>query len=277
MMAHLAASRRSEVPLFSIITVVRDDRAGLVRTHESLGSQTFRDFTWIVVDGDSRDGTRDYLSAHRRDLYWWRSAPDRGLYDAMNIGLSAAHGDYVLFLNAGDRLAEPDTLARVAAELGAGSRPDLLYGDALEPAIAGGFVSKPARSHRFAWYGMFTHHQAMFYRHAAIAGLRYDLAYPIGADYAFTLDLLRHPCRAVRFRGAVAVCEPGGQSRLHPAKGRRDQNEIRKARLSLPAVVRWTISGAQWLAMSVRLRWPDRFERWRFRRYEGNRGAKRPR
>ena len=54
------------------------------------------------MDGGSRDGTPEYLLSHRNDLAWWRSAPDRGLYDAMNIGLSAATGEYLIFLNAGD-------------------------------------------------------------------------------------------------------------------------------------------------------------------------------
>ena len=62
------------------------------------------------MDGGSRDGTLEYLLTHQRDLAWWRSAPDRGLYDAMNIGLSAATGEYLIFLNAGDTLPERGTL-----------------------------------------------------------------------------------------------------------------------------------------------------------------------
>ncbi len=66
------------------------------------------------------------------DLTWWRSTPDQGLYDAMNIGLAAASGEYLIFLNAGDTLAEPGTLKTLAEHIERDVRPDFIYGDALE-------------------------------------------------------------------------------------------------------------------------------------------------
>src|SRR5262249_10196471 len=69
------------MPLFSLITVTRNNQAGLQHTHESLQAQTCRDFEWIVIDGDSDDGTKSYLTATSA---LWLSEPDHGLYDAMN-------------------------------------------------------------------------------------------------------------------------------------------------------------------------------------------------
>src|SRR3954468_20203867 len=125
----ITGPRASRQPsLFSIVTVVLNDCEGLQRTHRSLNDKTCRDFDWIVVDGGSHDGTPEYLAANQRDSAWWRSAPDRGLYDAMNIGLSAAVGEYVIFLNAGDTLAEADTLKNLAMRVTQGDRPDFMYG-----------------------------------------------------------------------------------------------------------------------------------------------------
>ena len=60
----------------SIITVSYNDTAGLRRTRDSIRSQTFRDFEWIVVDGGSTDGSKDFLSEHQAETAWWCSERD---------------------------------------------------------------------------------------------------------------------------------------------------------------------------------------------------------
>src|SRR4051812_28888443 len=151
MIVHRDQSSRTSPrpPLFSIITVSLNNCDGLQRTHQSLIGQICRDFEWIVVDGGSRDGTLEYLLTRQRDLAWWRSAPDRGLYDAMNIGLSAAAGEYLIFLNAGDTLPERGTLERLALRIRRDERPDFIYGDALEQGTDDRLLIKRARSHHF--------------------------------------------------------------------------------------------------------------------------------
>ena len=104
---------------FSIITIVRNNLTGLKRTAESLLSQDCRSFEWIVVDGDSVDGSKEYLK-HFSFPDWlrvgWSSAPDEGIYDAMNKGIARAEGKYCLFLNSGDHLYSDDVLSSL--ELG---------------------------------------------------------------------------------------------------------------------------------------------------------------
>jgi putative colanic acid biosynthesis glycosyltransferase len=269
MVAHAPMEPRGSLqpPLFSIITVALNDLGGLQRTHGSLIAQTCRDFDWIVVDGGSRDGTLEYLLSHQHDLAWWRSAPDRGLYDAMNSGLSVARGDYLIFLNAGDTLPDPDTLERLARTIRERSEPpDFIYGNALERGTGNRLLTKRARSHRFAWYGMFTHHQAMVYRRALVEGLRFDLAWEIGADYAFTLDTLSKSVRVVRLDAALVLFEGGGRSQTLAALGRREQAEIRRNRLNMPIVSSFLIMIVQYAAISTRRRWPKIFESCRCRR-----------
>lgn len=251
-------------PLFSIVTVVRNDVAGLARTHGALKRQTSTDWEWIVVDGDSRDGGREWLDAHRKDISWGRSAPDRGLYDAMNIGLSEARGCYVLFLNAGDTLAAADTLDRFAVALDAAGMPDFCYGDSLETTSDGARLYKRARSHRHSWYGMFTHHQAMLYRMATVRGLLFDLAYPIGADYAFTIQALRRSSSVLGVPIPLCVFATGGISQTRAAYGRRDQSRIRKAMLGHGLVYRIAIEALQLLSWSIRQIAPSIFRMCRY-------------
>ncbi|MEI7609609.1 MAG: glycosyltransferase family 2 protein [Rhodospirillaceae bacterium] len=247
------------MPLFSIITVVRDDLAGLIRTHASLAAQSCRDVEWIVVDGDSRDGGREWLEARAGEIDWWRSAPDGGLYDAMNIGLGVATGGYLLFLNAGDALAGGDTLAVVAAALAGAGWPDFCYGDSWEQAPGGPLRLKPARSHHRAWYGMFTHHQAMFCRRGAVEGLLFNPAYPIGADYAFTLEVLKRAGAPLYLPRPICIFTIGGCSQRLAALGRRDQSLIRKHVLNDGLARRSAIRAVQLLAGMTRMAAPFLF------------------
>ncbi|WP_029008177.1 glycosyltransferase [Azospirillum halopraeferens] len=251
-------------PLLSVVTVVRDDLPGLLATHASLCAQGWRGFEWLVVDGGSRDGTADWLAARADEPAWWRSAPDGGPYDGMNAGLERARGRWLLFLNAGDTLAGPDTLARLAAALTACPDADFLYGDSLERGTDGRWMRKPARSHRLAFYGMFTHHQAMVYRRSLLEGLRYQPRYAIGADYAFTVGVLARASRVVRLPFAVCAFAGGGLSQRRPADGRADQTTIRREVMGLGPAACAGIVIAQCASLALRRTMAPLYEKLRY-------------
>ena len=102
---------------FSIVTVVLDDAAGLSRTADSLECQTFTDFEWIVIDGGSRPENWVEPSSLKPEPNVFVSERDEGIYDAMNKGWQRATGEWILFLNAGDRLCQDRTLNDVAQNL----------------------------------------------------------------------------------------------------------------------------------------------------------------
>ena len=86
----------------SIITVNLNNRIGLERTINSVVSQTFKDFEWIVIDGGSTDGSKELITQYANHFAYWVSEPDKGIYNAMNKGIKVAKGEYLLFLNSGD-------------------------------------------------------------------------------------------------------------------------------------------------------------------------------
>lgn len=90
----------------SIITVNLNNRAGLQKTTESIISQSFKDFEWIVIDGGSTDGSKELIEQFSNYMTYWVSEPDNGIYNAMNKGVKASNGDYLLFLNSGDSLCD---------------------------------------------------------------------------------------------------------------------------------------------------------------------------
>ncbi|HMK06596.1 MAG TPA: glycosyltransferase, partial [Flavobacterium sp.] len=96
----------------SIITINYNESEGLKKTIESVISQTFRDYEFIVIDGNSSDGSKDVIAQYNDKITYALSEPDSGIYNAMNKGIRAAKGDYVFFLNSGDRFLETHTLEK---------------------------------------------------------------------------------------------------------------------------------------------------------------------
>jgi len=197
-------------PMFSIITICLNNKDGLIRTYESLKSQSCDEYEWIVVDGVSTDGTIDFLNAlPKSSEFTWSSVSDSGLYDAMNKGMALANGKYLLFLNSGDELANSLTLETVHS-VSAEFDFDLIYGDALETVATGNHNYKSAYSYHKRWYGMFTHHQSMFYRNKCVGRLRYDLSYKVASDYAFTCKFLKGVKEVKYIQNPICLFEGDG-------------------------------------------------------------------
>jgi glycosyltransferase involved in cell wall biosynthesis len=100
----------------SIITVNYNDRDGLKKTIESVVSQTFQDYEYIVIDGGSTDGSAEVIKQYADKITYWVSEPDKGIYDAMNKGIRQAKGEYCQFLNSGDYLYSDTVLTTVFQE-----------------------------------------------------------------------------------------------------------------------------------------------------------------
>lgn len=177
-------------PLISIITITYNAESEIRPTLESLNRQTFRNFEHLVIDGASNDNTLSIVKEMSPDSIVI-SEPDKGLYDAMNKGLRAAKGEYVLFLNAGDSLHSPDILRRYADQRGA----NIIYGDTIIVDSERNFIkprhlSAPKKlTFKSFSKGMLVCHQAFMVRRNISP--EYDLQYRFSADYEWTLKCLR--------------------------------------------------------------------------------------
>lgn len=194
--------------LVSIVTVCRNDYNGLLRTYKSVCAQDRSLFEWIIVDGASNDGTRDYLSSLNAGVARWISEPDQGIYDAMNKGIHLSSKEYCIFMNAGDEFAAANTLSEMAAALHGSN--EMVYGDAIEvfETLEAYKTAYPASRH---WRSMFTHHQAIFYkRDAIVAG--YDTSFRLAADWALTSKLLMNGARACHVAAPICRFHRGGSS-----------------------------------------------------------------
>lgn len=107
----------SEKAQLSIITIVYNDRIGLELTAQSIISQSaFNKTEWIIIDADSKDGTKEIIDKYRKYTAHAISEPDKGRYDGMNKGIQLTKGLYTIFMNAGDRFTDNRVIENVLKE-----------------------------------------------------------------------------------------------------------------------------------------------------------------
>ena len=198
-------------PKVSIITITFNAGRFLKNTIESIISQTNKEFEYLIVDGGSTDNTLDIIKQYENHRYFsydeamsrdiadcneivWISEPDKGLYDAMNKGLHFAQGDFVWFVNAGDKIYNNGTLQRIVDTIGANPNCDVVYGQSIiideEENILG-------ERHKIApkdltlsslLNGLVVCHQSILVRKAIAPD--YDIQYRISADYDWVCKVL---------------------------------------------------------------------------------------
>lgn len=112
----------------SILTVVYNGAATIRHCIESVLGQDYPDIEYIIVDGNSKDGTQEIVQSYGDKIARFLSEPDAGIYDAMNKGIQLATGDVIGILNADDFYAYPSVISEVARVLASGDF-DASYGD----------------------------------------------------------------------------------------------------------------------------------------------------
>ncbi|MDE7351116.1 MAG: glycosyltransferase [Muribaculaceae bacterium] len=173
----------------SVVTVCFNAVALIENTIKSVVNQTYGDMEYIVIDGHSTDGTADIIRLYDDRIAYWISEPDKGIYDAMNKGIAAANGDYIIFMNAGDTFADKNVLSSVASTLGnhtvVSGRWNRCYADGTVKAAA------PKSLNAFS-VQMPICHQATFIRLPYHKDHLFDTSFRLSADYNFFYDAWRH-------------------------------------------------------------------------------------
>lgn len=170
--------------LLSIITINYNDKEGLARTMDSVLSQTYTDFEYIVIDGGSNDGSKAIIEQHQDQLGYWVSEADSGVYNAMNKGIKQAKGDYLLFLNSGDYLITTTAIADFITAVDTLSY-DIIYGN-LQVVGATPWVKTYPDELGFNYLADESlPHPSAFIKRACFEGNLYDETLKIVADWKF--------------------------------------------------------------------------------------------
>ena len=190
---------------FTIVTVTYNAEGVLRPTTDSVLMQSYAHVEHLIIDGASTDHTlqiaeeyrqksADAASGHEIRII---SEPDKGIYDAMQKGLDRAAGDYVCFLNAGDRLPNADTLLMIADKVDNERMPGVLYGDTDIVDDEGNYLFRRRLTppEQLTWrsfrQGMVVCHQAFYARTDIAQRVDYDLQFRYSADVDWCIRVMK--------------------------------------------------------------------------------------
>jgi glycosyltransferase involved in cell wall biosynthesis len=221
-------------PRLSVITIVYNNVRDIERTIRSVVNQTYANIEYVIVDGQSNDGTLQIIEKYKDRIAKFISEKDEGIYDAMNKGLSLATGDYVIFMNSGDEFYDSETVAAVFAS---GDDADIYYGET--EMIADDGSSLGQRRHqapaKFTWrgfkYGMSISHQAIYIRRS-LAEL-YDRRYRLSSDIDWVIRAARKAKKIVNVNRYLAKYLVGGMSKKKHRQSLMERFDIMKRNYGL--------------------------------------------
>lgn len=190
-------------PFITVITVSYNTGAVIEKTILSVIGQNYNNYEYIIIDGFSRDGTREIIKKYEKSITLWISEPDNGIYDAMNKGIKLAKGEILHFINSGDIYASDSVLQHVSNAFRSNPGKKWLYGLVeLESELHSGVIigSKPPG------YYVEHCHQGFFYNKSLHDkfGL-YDISYRIAADHHFLLKLFHLSGEKLIFLNEIVV------------------------------------------------------------------------
>ena len=182
----------------SVITINYNNLSGLRKTADSVLAQTWRGFEWLLIDGGSNDGSKEYIESiaaiPEANVSYWCSEPDNGVYNAMNKGIAKAKGNYLNFMNSGDVFFECKTLEKWKDKEIDG---DIIYGDWIRRYSDHDEFIKPITDGLSALiYFVNICHQAMFIKKEKMID-GYDEKYKIFSDWRKWQELA---CAGVSFQ-----------------------------------------------------------------------------
>ena len=201
----------------SIITINFNNKDGLKRTIESVISQKFQEFEWIIIDGGSSDGSKLLIEEVARNnkklVSYWCSEPDGGIYNAMNKGVKHSNGEYLQFLNSGDILYD-NTIIGDFYELT--FKEDIIAGDIIVDGSLDKARYNPEDEDLGYDYLMPSTiwHQSSFINRSLFEKFGgYDENLRIVSDWKFFLEMiLKYDCTYKHWQRFVADFEPNGIS-----------------------------------------------------------------
>jgi len=164
----------------SVITVTKNSEKFLNENLKSLEKQIYKNYEHIIIDGNSSDGTLKIIKENSKNIHYWISENDLGLYDAMNKGIKVATGDIIGILNSDD-IYYPEALSIVNKYFSSNQNIDFLFGSVNKHKLMHGFYPE-----KIKWtFGFYTTHSVGFFiRKSSQLKLGfYDIQYKYSADY----------------------------------------------------------------------------------------------
>jgi len=227
----------------SIITATYNAAKTLQSTIDSIAEQSYRNIEYIVIDGDSKDNTKQIIADNKRYISQHISEPDKGIYDALNKGLNKATGDIIGFLHADDIFKSEDTIQAIVS-LFENTKSDGVYGD-LEYVATDNtnkvirYWKSKAFKYKMLKAGWMPAHPTLFLRKEVYKTYgNFDTRFKIAADYDFILRVFKNKTLNFSYLPNVIT-----KMRLGGASNKSLTNIITKSREDIQALRNNKIGG----------------------------------
>ena len=235
-------------PAVSIITITYNAEQFLERTMLSILNQSHSDFEYLIIDGNSKDKTLDIIEHYEAKIkdeaytifptnFRWISESDSGLYHAMNKGIAMAKGDYIWFINAGDKIHAKDTLELILNKLNENPTCDVFYGQALmidrqDNSLGERHKVAPADLKLNSLLnGLVVCHQSILVKRNIVP--MYDLQYRIASDYDWVIKVLKRSKQNIYIDQFLSDFMVAGTSSIHRKKAWKERYIIMKKHFGL--------------------------------------------
>lgn len=204
-------------PKVSIITVCLNSREYLEDAIRSVSEQTYPNIEYLVVDGDSTDGTSVIFNKYKERINKLLIEKDDGIFEAMNKGIRLAGGEIIYFLNADDKFYNCHVVTEVIEAFRKNKEADFIYGniEVFNPKRRFSYIEKyPKRISKWLFVRKTIGHPATFFRSSCFkkAG-NFDEAYKIAADYEWFLRaLFTKGLKGAHIENNISIFRTGGVS-----------------------------------------------------------------
>lgn len=173
----------SEGPVITIITVAYNEGVNLEKTILEVINQNYDKIEYIVIDGGSNDKTIDIIKKYEKEIDYWVSEPDKGIYDAMNKGMSKVTGDWFNFMNVGDGFSSNNSLSKLVKYLNVNKEGKVLACTGIyEIDEEGNSVEKMSKLFSMRYILKQLPHQGIFFKREICKDRPYCNSFKIAAD-----------------------------------------------------------------------------------------------
>lgn len=198
--------------ILSIITISKNNRNGLLKTIKSIANQSYKDFEYIVIDGNSTDGSLEIIIENESCIDYWVSEADSGIYPAMNKGIKKSKGKYLLFLNSGDTFLSSSSVKEI---IESSLSADIICWDAISNnEVKPIFFSAPTTiTFSIFWYASICHQSTLIKRQLFNEVGFYNESLKLAGDWEFFVRaFFLHRATYSYNKATLSVIEEGGVS-----------------------------------------------------------------
>jgi glycosyltransferase involved in cell wall biosynthesis len=207
----------------TIVTVVRNDAANIEKTILSVLSQNYPSIEYIMIDGGSTDQTIDIINTYADRISKIISEPDHGTFDGMNKAIDLASGEWINFMNSGDRFANDAVVSQIFTT--DRSSVDIIYGNSIIELKNGKTRLLKVTNNQVFWK-RYINHQSIFTRTELLRNRPFNLKYDLCSDFDFLINMCNQYCKILPLPFPVSVRASGGKSDKSRIRSQLQKAEI---------------------------------------------------